>query len=49
MERMKINSKTRYNRARIRNGHGPHRILHMLQEEIRRNASKSKDSVEVKL
>ena len=34
MEEMKIDSKTRYNRARVRNGYGPHRILKMVQEQM---------------
>jgi len=34
MEKLKINSKTRYNRARVRSGHGPHRMLKMIQEQM---------------
>jgi hypothetical protein len=31
MERMKINSKIRYGRSRIKSGYGPHRMLEMIQ------------------
>jgi len=48
MEEMKINSKILYNRARVRNGYGPHRILNMLLEQIRENQSKSAIEKEVK-
>ncbi|MFW9925303.1 MAG: hypothetical protein ACFFDM_00905 [Candidatus Thorarchaeota archaeon] len=33
MEEMKITSKTLYNRARVRNGYGPHRMLKMIHEK----------------
>ena len=47
MEKMKINSKTRYNRARVRSGYGPHRILKMVQEEIREKSLQSITKEEV--
>ena len=34
MEKMKLNSKTDYNRSRVINGHGPHRILEMIRQEL---------------
>jgi hypothetical protein len=33
MEKMKINSKRRYRRSRVANGHGPHKMLKMAQEK----------------
>ena len=33
MEKLKINSKTGYRRNRVKNGHGPHRMLEMIQKE----------------
>ena len=48
MEEMKINSKIRYNRARVRNGYGPHKILNMLLEQIREDQAKSEIEEEVK-
>ena len=47
MEKMKINSKTRYNRARVRSGYGPHRMLKMLQAQIRESSPKSVTKKEV--
>lgn len=32
MERMRIDSKIRYGRSRIRSGYGPHRMLEMIQK-----------------
>ena len=32
MEKMKINSKVGYGRARVKSGYGPHRMLEMLQQ-----------------
>ncbi|MFW9800511.1 MAG: hypothetical protein ACFFD9_08745 [Candidatus Thorarchaeota archaeon] len=32
MERMKINSKKRYRRSRVANGHAPHNLLKMAQD-----------------
>ncbi len=34
MEKMKINSEIGTNRNRVINGHGPHKILEMIQEEM---------------
>lgn len=34
MEKMKINSEIGTNRSRVINGHGPHKILEMIQEEM---------------
>jgi hypothetical protein len=42
MEKMKLNSKTDYNRSRVINGHGPHRILEMIQQELLDSISKNK-------
>jgi hypothetical protein len=49
MEEMKINSKIRYNRARVRNGHGPHRILNMLLEQMQVNSHNFEIEEEVKV
>jgi hypothetical protein len=32
MEKMKINSKIRYDKSRVKNGYGPHRMLEMIQQ-----------------
>ncbi|MFW9839821.1 MAG: hypothetical protein ACFFES_02880 [Candidatus Thorarchaeota archaeon] len=46
MEEMKINSKILYNRARVRNGYAPHRMLKMAQEIMRERLSeKSEEEV----
>ncbi|MFW9955565.1 MAG: hypothetical protein ACFFD3_13530 [Candidatus Thorarchaeota archaeon] len=34
MEKMKINSEIEYNRNRVLNGHGPHKMLEMIQQEM---------------
>ncbi len=34
MEKLKINSKTGYRRNRVKNGHGPHRMLEMIQKTM---------------
>ena len=34
MEKMKLNSEIGTNRSRVINGHGPHKILEMIQEEM---------------
>ncbi len=34
MEEMEINSKIRYGRSRVINGHGPHRMLEMIQHQM---------------
>ena len=34
MEKMKINSKIGYRRARVKNGYGPHRMLEMIQQTV---------------
>ncbi|MHA1938533.1 MAG: hypothetical protein ACW97O_10025, partial [Candidatus Thorarchaeota archaeon] len=43
---MKINSKTGYRRNRVKNGHGPHRMLEMIQKEglEKRTKREEKDS-----
>ncbi|MHA2003203.1 MAG: hypothetical protein ACXACG_16320 [Candidatus Thorarchaeota archaeon] len=43
MERMKINSKTGYRRNRVKNGHGPHRMLEMIQKEGLEKRTKKED------
>lgn len=48
MEKMKINSKTQYNRARVRNGYEPHRILRMIQEQMLEDISEKATKEEVK-
>jgi len=34
MEKMKINSKTRYNRNRVINAQGPHMMLKMIHQKL---------------
>jgi hypothetical protein len=34
MEKMKINSKTRYNRDRVMSGKGPHKMMKMLHQKM---------------
>jgi hypothetical protein len=34
MEQVKINSKTGYNRNRVMNGQGPHKMLKMVQKKM---------------
>ncbi|MHA1949646.1 MAG: hypothetical protein ACXAAO_02805 [Candidatus Thorarchaeota archaeon] len=48
MEKMKINSKTGYNRARVRSGHGPHRMLSMIQEKMIQKIPKTANQDDVK-
>ena len=33
MEKMKINSKNEYNRKRVANGHGPHKMMEMIYQQ----------------
>ena len=47
MDKMKINSKTGYNRARVRNGYGPHRMLNMAQEKLRERLLEESEEEEV--
>jgi hypothetical protein len=48
MEKMKINSKIRYNRARVRSGHGPHKMLKMVQNQMYQKLPKTEKQDEVK-
>ncbi|MFW9810291.1 MAG: hypothetical protein ACFFE6_13015 [Candidatus Thorarchaeota archaeon] len=48
MEDMKITSKIRYNRARIRNGYEPHRLLKMIHEQMVEKSSEKESKTEVK-
>ncbi len=43
MEKLKINSKTGYRRNRVKNGHGPHRMLEMIQKEGLEKRAKIED------
>ncbi|MHA2020234.1 MAG: hypothetical protein ACW96N_00825 [Candidatus Thorarchaeota archaeon] len=43
MEKLKINSKTGYRRNRVKNGHGPHRMLEMIQKERLEKRAKEED------
>jgi hypothetical protein len=47
MEKMKLNSRIRYNKARVRNGYGPHRILKMIQENLRESLTENTIKEEV--
>ncbi|MFW9870728.1 MAG: hypothetical protein ACFFFO_11335 [Candidatus Thorarchaeota archaeon] len=47
MEEMKITSKTLYNRARVRKGHGPHRLLKMIHEQMVEKSSETESKNEV--
>ena len=46
MEKMKINSKTQYNRNRVLNGQGPHKMMKMLHQKMMTKIAKEgkKDS-----
>lgn len=46
MEKIKLNSEIGNNRNRIMSGHGPHRILEMLQEEMLERFAKKNDPEE---
>ncbi|MHA2378171.1 MAG: hypothetical protein ACXADO_01825 [Candidatus Thorarchaeota archaeon] len=43
MEKMKINSKRRYRRNRVANGHAPHNMLKMAQEKALSKRNKEKE------
>ena len=44
MEEMKLNSEIRYNRNRVINGQGPHKILEMVQQEMLERSAKKEEA-----